>query len=207
MSKDPLRKTQKSADFASSETVSANASPYGPVVESHPGNPFVLAGRYQVLGLLGSGGMGSVYRVHDTQLDAVVALKLMRGDWSRPAVMERFRQEVKLARRVTHRNIVRTFDVGEHGTDRFVTLELVEGESLASRLVQEGRMAVAQALAFAREIAEGLAAAHAVGVLHLDLKPENVLVELGVEAPSSMHIRAVGLPNDGLAACKPLQLA
>ena len=109
-----------------------------------------------------------VRQVQDA-LDAVVALKLVRGDWSRPAVVERFRQEVKLARRVTHRNVVRTFDVGAHGDDRFVTLELVEGESLAARLAREGRMRVSHVLAIARELAEGLAAAHAAGVLHLDL--------------------------------------
>jgi len=109
-------------------------------------------------------------------------------------VVERFRQEVKLARRVTHRNVVRTFDVGAHGDGRFVTLELIEGESLAARLAREGRMPVTHVLAIARELAEGLAAAHAAGVLHLDLKPENVLVERARGAVSGEPAGGARLP-------------
>jgi TolB-like protein len=191
---EPHRKTKISADFASSETISAEAVGSAPLVESEPGKPVRLGERYEVLGLLGSGGMGSVYRVRDLELDVVVALKLMRGDWTRSAIVDRFRREVTLARRVTHRNIVRTFDVGEHGFDRFVTLELVEGESLATRIERDGRLGVRDALACAREIAEGLAAAHAVGVVHLDLKPENVLIERPPPGASARPSGRLGLP-------------
>ncbi len=139
----------------------------------------LLGGRYEVLGFLGSGGMGSVYRVRDTLLDEVVALKMVRGALSEPGELERFRSEVKLARRVTHRNVARAFDVGEHGSERFLTMELVEGESLAHQLEQSGPLPAERAIAIARELAEGLRAAHAAGVVHRDLKPGNVLLERG----------------------------
>jgi tetratricopeptide (TPR) repeat protein len=136
-----------------------------------------LAGRYDVLDLLGAGGMGAVYRAHDRELDEVVALKVMRGDFARQrGAVEQFRQEVKLARRVTHVNIARTFELGVEGDLMFCTMELVEGESLRATLAREGALPVAQAAAIASAICEGLAVAHAAGVIHRDIKPENVLL-------------------------------
>ena len=136
-----------------------------------------LAQRYDLEALLGVGGMGSVYRARDIELDERVALKMLRKDLvDAPGILARFRQEVKLARRVTHRNVARTFDIGEHAGEKFLTMELVEGESLAEHLVQRGRLPLARAVAIAIEIALGLAAAHAAGVVHRDLKPDNVLL-------------------------------
>ena len=136
----------------------------------------VLGGRYELLGLLGSGGMGTVYRARDTELDELVALKVLKQELATEGgMLERFRREVKLARRVTHRNVARTFDIGEHAGDRFLTMELVEGESLAARAAR-GRMSPARVVAVAREILEGLAASHEAGVVHGDLKPENILI-------------------------------
>src|SRR5262245_4618626 len=86
--------------------------------------PSRIAGRYEILGLVGMGGMGSVYRVRDRELDEIVALKFLRHDaLAVPDVLERFRDEAKLARRVTHRNVARTFDIGEHEGERFLTME------------------------------------------------------------------------------------
>lgn len=140
-----------------------------------------LGGRYEILERIGVGGMGEVYRAHDRELDETVALKLLRPDIADdPAMLERFRNEVKLARRVTHRSVARMFELGTSETGhRFLTMELVEGESLARVLEREGALAVPRALKIAIGILEGLEAAHAAAVLHRDIKPDNVMVEPG----------------------------
>jgi Flp pilus assembly protein TadD len=136
-----------------------------------------LAGRYDILALLGSGGMGSVYRTHDRELDEMVALKVIRSDHVHTrGMVEQFRHEVKLARRVTHVNIARTFELGVEGELMFCTMELVEGESLRERLLREGAFPMAKAAEIAVALCEGLAVAHSAGVIHRDIKPENVLL-------------------------------
>jgi serine/threonine protein kinase/tetratricopeptide (TPR) repeat protein len=141
----------------------------------------LIAGRYALLGLIGSGGMGSVYRARDTELDELVALKVLRRELVDSAEMlERFRREVKLARRVTHRNVARTFDIGEHEGEKFITMELVAGVPLGTLLAREGgRFSPERAAALLSPICEGLRAAHDAGVVHRDLKPDNVLVDDG----------------------------
>jgi TolB-like protein/predicted Ser/Thr protein kinase len=137
----------------------------------------VVAGRYEVIGLLGVGGMGAVYKVHDRELDEVVALKMLKREIAdSPGIVDRFRREVKLARRVTHPNVARTFDLGEHEGERFLTMEYVEGESLATRLARERQLPIAAVVEIASAICAGLEAAHAAGVVHRDLKPDNVLL-------------------------------
>jgi serine/threonine protein kinase/tetratricopeptide (TPR) repeat protein len=138
----------------------------------------LFAGRYEIEQLLGRGGMGSVYRVRDREVAEVVALKLLDANAATPEAIERFRREVRLARRVTHRNAARTYDLGEHHSWRFLTMEYVEGESLRS-FINRNRPSSARSLAFALQMAEGLAAAHEAGVIHRDLKPANVLLERG----------------------------
>jgi eukaryotic-like serine/threonine-protein kinase len=136
-----------------------------------------LGERYRILGLIGFGGMGTVYRVRDLELDEVVALKVLRGAIvGSPETLDRFRREVKLARRVTHPNVARTFDIGEHQGEKFLTMELVDGESLADVLDREGALPVGRFVPLLRQVCAGLAAAHAAGVVHRDLKPENILV-------------------------------
>ncbi|MBC7017838.1 protein kinase, partial [Salmonella enterica subsp. enterica serovar Enteritidis] len=113
----------------------------------------------------------------DRELDEIVALKILKKELaSATGMLERFRREVKLARRVTHRNVARTFDIGDHGGDRFLTMELIEGEMLGTHLARRGRVPVRDVIAIARDVCAGLAAAHAAGVLHRDLKPENVIL-------------------------------
>ncbi|MBI4953667.1 MAG: protein kinase, partial [Myxococcales bacterium] len=137
----------------------------------------LVAGRYEIQGLIGSGGMGTVYRARDRELDELVALKVLRHELaSTPEMLERFRREVKLARRVTHRNVARVFDIGEHAGEKFLTMELVEGDSLGALLEREGRLPLGRAVEIARGICAGLASAHAAGVVHRDLKPDNVLL-------------------------------
>lgn len=136
-----------------------------------------IADRYDVLELLGRGGMGAVYRARDRELDEMVALKVIRPDRARhPDTLESFRHEVKLARRVTHVNIARTFELGVADGVMFCTMELIEGESLRHRLVREHSLPVADAVAIARALCDGLAVAHAAGVIHRDIKPDNVLL-------------------------------
>jgi serine/threonine-protein kinase len=141
-------------------------------------SPPRVGGRYEILGLLGKGGMGSVYRVRDLVLDEIVALKFLRRELvEAPVMLERFRQEVKLARRVTHRSVARTFDIGEHDGEKFLTMECVDGEPLARTIAREGVLPAGRAVEIGLQICAGLSAAHAAGVIHRDLKPENVLVE------------------------------
>jgi tetratricopeptide (TPR) repeat protein len=136
-----------------------------------------LGGRYDLLELLGTGGMGAVYRARDRELDEIVALKVIRDDLARdPEMIERFRREVKLARRVTHTNVARTFELVRSGSLVFCTMELVEGEPLTQRLVRERRLPIAEAVAIACALCDGLTAAHAVHVIHRDIKPDNVLL-------------------------------
>jgi serine/threonine protein kinase len=142
-----------------------------------PPSRWVVADRYEVLGLLGSGGMGTVYRALDRELDDVVALKIIRKQIAAvPGIVDRFRREVKLARKVTHRNVARTFDIGEHAGARFLTMEFIDGEMLGTLLQRRGKLRVAEVSRIGRDICAGLAAAHAAGVLHRDLKPANVII-------------------------------
>ncbi|MCA9684210.1 MAG: protein kinase, partial [Myxococcales bacterium] len=136
----------------------------------------VFAGRYEIEKILGRGGMGTVFRVRDCEVGEQVALKLLDSMAATTEVVERFRREVRLARRVTHRNVARTYDLGEFQGWRFLTMEFVDGESLRT-YVARGRPSPARALGFAKQIAEGLAAAHEAGVVHRDLKPANVMIE------------------------------
>jgi len=137
----------------------------------------VLGGRYELLGLVGRGGMGTVYRARDRELGETVALKVLHDVPGDPSIVERFRQEVRLARRVTHRNVARTFDIGEHGDVRFLTMEYVDGQALSERIRSAGgAMPVSEAIDILLAICDGLIAAHAMGVIHRDLKPDNVLI-------------------------------
>lgn len=150
----------------------ASAGGPGTLVMLRPGD--VFAGRYTVEALLGRGGMGAVYRVHDGKLDEVVALKLLT--LATETAQERFVSEVKLARRVTHPNVVRTHDFGEDGLVRFLTMEYIPGTTLDRIIEQRAPMATRPLVELATQITAGLAAAHAAGVVHRDLKPANVLV-------------------------------
>ncbi len=166
----------------------------------------LLAGRYRILGMLGRGGMGTVYRVRDETLDEVVALKTLRHDWIRaPGALARFRREVKLARRVTHPNVARTFDIGEHEGEPFLTMELIDGTSLGSELADVGRLPVERAVRIAVAIASALGAAHAVGVVHRDLKPDNVLLGRdGRVVITDFGIARVETADDGATAAGAL---
>jgi eukaryotic-like serine/threonine-protein kinase len=136
--------------------------------------------RYEIIALVGRGGMGNVYKAYDRVLDETVALKTLRSELLGDAgAIERFRIEEKLARRVTHRNVARTFDTGVENAIPYLTMEFVEGEALDARLRREGRLSVLDSVSIARAICAALDAAHAVSIVHRDLKPQNVLLERG----------------------------
>ena len=139
----------------------------------------VLAGRYEVQGVIGRGGMGVVYHAFDRELGEQVAVKMLRREFlsGDEAVLERFKSEIRLARRISHHNVVRTHDLGESDGAYFVTMELVRGLTVRELLETRGRLGVSSTLALARQLVEALTVAHAAGVIHRDVKPENVLLD------------------------------
>lgn len=168
-----------------------------PLARLAPGQ--LLAGRYRILGLVGAGGMGVVYRARDEQLGIEVAVKLLRPEQAdRRNTRERFVKELILARQVSHRNVVRIHDLGRDGDLEFLTMDLVEGRSLRELLREEGPLPPARAVALARQLADALAAAHDEGVVHRDLKPDNVLVAAADRAYVSDFGVARSLAGNGL---------
>jgi serine/threonine-protein kinase len=138
----------------------------------------ILAGRYRVIGLLGRGGMGEVYRADDLRLGQPVALKFLPETLQRDSDrLERFFNGVRMARQVSHPAVCRVHDVGEADGQQFLSMEFVDGEDLASLERRIGRLPPDKALQIARQLCAGLAAAHEKGVLHRDLKPENVMLD------------------------------
>jgi serine/threonine-protein kinase len=138
----------------------------------------VLGGRYRVVALLGKGGMGEVYRADDLTLGQPVALKFLPEAMARNEdFLVRLRNEVRTARRVSHPNVCRVYDVGEVDGQTFLSMEYVDGEDLASLLRRIGRLPVDKTLQIARQLCAGLAEAHRQGVLHRDLKPANVMLD------------------------------
>jgi predicted Ser/Thr protein kinase len=138
----------------------------------------ILVERYRVVGLLGKGGMGEVYRADDLKLGQPVALKFLPDHLvSDGAALARFHREVRVARQVSHRNVCRVYDIGEVDGRNFLSMEYIKGEELSSLLRRIGRLPQDKAIQIARQICAGLAAAHEVGVLHRDLKPSNVMID------------------------------
>jgi serine/threonine protein kinase/Flp pilus assembly protein TadD len=145
-------------------------------------NPgYLLAGRYEIVALLGSGGMGEVYEAEDKELGGKIALKVIHPQMSfDPATLDRFRREVQLARQVTHPNVCRVFDIGHHQRQGreiiFLTMELVRGETLSARLKRTGKINTEEALPIAIQLCQALVAAHQAGILHRDFKCGNVML-------------------------------
>jgi len=139
----------------------------------------VFANRYEVKELLGTGGMGVVYRAFDRELQEPVAIKTLRpealgGDG---VALERFKQEIRLARKITHRNVVRTYDLGEIGGTYYLTMEYVEGTPLKQLITARGPLPVAVTLTIGKQLCRALEVAHEQGVIHRDIKPQNIVVE------------------------------
>jgi eukaryotic-like serine/threonine-protein kinase len=138
----------------------------------------VLGNRYEILQLIGKGGMGAVYKAHDCELDRVVALKVIRPELARDfEILHRFKQELILARQVTHRNVIRIYDFAEADGIKFITMDFVEGQNLNSVLNAKGKFSPREAGTIIEQICEALEAAHAEGVIHRDLKPQNIMLD------------------------------
>jgi HAMP domain-containing protein len=175
----------------------------------------LFANRYEILGAIGRGGMGVVYRARDRQLDEVVALKLLRPEAlaSEPTLLERFKQEIRLARRITHRNVLRTHDFGEAGGVPFISMEYLEGVTLKELVRNRGALPLAVGLSFAKQMCHGLEAAHARGIVHRDIKPHNMLIipesgelkimDFGIARPSQVGAQDPGLTTAGTVMGTP----
>src|SRR5256712_3260680 len=141
-----------------------------------------VGNRYHVIRLIGAGGMGSVYQAWDAELGIAVALKMIHpsvsADPAAAATVERrIKRELLLARQVTHKHVVRIHDLGDIEGIKYITMPYVQGADLATIIRQQGRLSVARALRYVRQIASGLAAAHDVGIVHRDLKPANIMID------------------------------
>jgi eukaryotic-like serine/threonine-protein kinase len=141
-------------------------------------SPTTLAARYRLDELIATGGMGSVYRAVDEHLGRPVAIKVLKRVLADdPTFLERFRREARASALVNHPNVARTFDYGDRHSEPFIVMELVEGETLAERIERQGRLPWREAFAIAEQVARALAAAHAEGVVHRDVKPANILLD------------------------------
>jgi serine/threonine protein kinase/Flp pilus assembly protein TadD len=136
----------------------------------------LFGGRYEIIGVLGQGGMGAVYKARDRELDRLIALKVIRPELATdPAILARFKQELILSRNITHKNVVRIFDLGEAEGIRFISMEYVDGEDLRTVLRREGKLSPNDAISVVEQICRALDSAHTEGVIHRDLKPQNIM--------------------------------
>ncbi len=194
------------ADFTAAGSAAAARQAFSTGLS--PGD--VISDRYEIIAHIGDGGMGSVYKAMDRELERVVALKTIRPDLaSNAAILRRFKQEILLARKVSHQNVIRTYDLGVSGALRFLTMEFFEGEDLCAYLEQRKGLPASEAVGVVRQIGEGLRAAHEEGVIHRDLKPQNIIIDAqgqirildfglarGLEVPGATQTGlAVGTPD------------
>jgi len=169
-------------------------------------------GRYTIVRMLGIGGMGAVYQAWDKELEVVVALKVIRPEVMRDPIASqeierRFKRELLLARQVTHKNVVRIYDLGEIDDIKYITMSYVDGKELAAMLKEEGRLSIETTLRIMRQVISGLVAAHKAGVIHRDLKPANIMIGQDGEALIMDFgiARSAGGPADATVAAN-LQL-
>jgi eukaryotic-like serine/threonine-protein kinase len=161
---------------------SSSSGSGAPTVESHrPATPVlsvgkVLGGRYEILQKLGEGGMGAVYKAQDHEVNRLVALKVIRPELAaNPEILYRFKQELVLARQITHKNVVRIYDLGEAEGMKFITMEYVDGEDIKTSLRNSGKFPPADAVNIMQQVCRALDACHSEGVIHRDLKPSNIM--------------------------------
>jgi serine/threonine protein kinase/lipopolysaccharide biosynthesis regulator YciM len=137
-----------------------------------------FAGRYQIIEEIGKGGMGKVYKAQDKKIKETIALKLIKPEIaSDKKTIERFGNEMKFARKVSHRNVCRMYDLGEEKGSHFITMEYVSGQDLKGFIRQSGQMAIGTSISVAKQVCEGLSEAHKTGVIHRDLKPSNIMID------------------------------
>ena len=184
---DPSLGETISGPTISPETIPRATYAWSVAVDPAPGAPSeqaeglvgtLLAERYEIMELLGQGGMGAVYKARDTELERLVALKLIRPELaSNPEILRRFKQELILAREVTHRNVIRIFDLGQAKGIKFITMEYVEGRDLRAVLRDRGKIPTDETVEIIAQVCRALEAAHSAGVVHRDLKPQNIMLD------------------------------
>src|SRR5579863_2804779 len=146
------------------------------LIQLSPGTS--IGARYEIVRLLGQGGMGAVYEAHDKELERQVAIKVIRADMaSNPEILRRFKQELILARQITHKNVIRIFDLGQADGIKFITMEYIEGENLQSVLRRKKKLEPAESANILAQVCRALEAAHTEGVIHRDLKPQNIMLD------------------------------
>jgi len=137
-----------------------------------------FAGRYEIIEELGKGGMGKVYRVLDKKLNEEVALKFIKPEIaSDKKTLERFSNELKIARKIVHKDVGRMFDLNEEKWTHYITMEYVPGQDLKGLIRQTGQLAMGTTISIAKQVCEGLTEAHRLGVIHRDLKPSNIMID------------------------------
>jgi serine/threonine protein kinase/Tfp pilus assembly protein PilF len=160
----------------SSEDIDITATIEAPKEELTTGSTF--AARYQIIEEIGKGGMGRVYKVQDTKVNEKIALKLIKPEIAKDKkTIERFSNELRLARKIRHKNVCQMFDLGEERGTQFITMEYVSGEDLRSSIRRFGQLPIAKSIAIAGQICEGLSEAHRLDVVHRDLKSNNIMID------------------------------
>ncbi len=168
-----------------------------------------FAGRYQIIEELGKGGMGHVYKVFDREVNAKIALKLIKPDVAADrGTIERFRNELRMARDISHKHICRMYDLGREGRLYYITMEYVPGEDLKAMIRMSGRLGIGTTVTLARQLCEGLAEAHRRGIVHRDLKPSNVMIDRDgqvriLDFGIARSIRTKGLTEAGVIIGTP----
>lgn len=168
-----------------------------------------FAGRYQIIEELGKGGMGKVYKAHDIEIKEKVALKLIKPEIAADKkTIERFRNELRLARRIRHKNVCQVFDIGDMKGTYYISMEYVSGEDLKSFIRRSGQLAAGTAIRISKQICEGLAEAHRLGVIHRDLKPSNIMIDKEGQARImdfgiARSLRAEGITTEGIIIGTP----
>jgi serine/threonine protein kinase len=169
----------------------------------------IFAGRYQIVEEIGKGGMGTVYRGLDKKLNEEVALKIIKPEIAVDEItIERFRNELKLARKITHKNVCRMFDFHEEEGTPYITMEYIEGESLKDFILKKGKLPEEQTIEIARQICKGLSEAHEIGVVHRDLKPQNIMIDAKHNAKImdfgiARSVEALGVTQTGILIGTP----
>ena len=213
-----LREKRDLVEFMSADVRSAARAPDAKVQDAPAGDGLRpgqrLGGRYEILDVIGSGGMGIVYRALDLELSEPVAVKTLRHEYvTDTSALARFKSELRLARRISHRNVVRTHDLGEVNGMYFITMEYVEGTSVKALIAERGRLPVHATLPIAKQLCRALEVAHEQGIIHRDIKPHNmVLAPDGVLKVMDFGIarllgRTTGVTQTGMVVGTPEYMA